>query len=150
MTFFAVFNHWLHLVSAILWMGGVAFQVFISMPFLKSVDPAHIQGMAHRFRHLVNPLLLILLVTGGINFGVRRGSHDFMPVGYISALGTKVLLVAAAASIHFITQFLPVSPTNESSKPSLSRPGDTLTKITLILGLIIIFLASMLRHWELS
>ncbi len=153
MSFFVVLNHWLHLISAVLWIGGIAFQVFISAPFLRRSHPAYIQDLAQRFRYIVSPLIFILVVTGGINFGVRRGNLEAMPTGYISALGTKVLLVAVVASLHFIAQVLPVSRANaiqEGPVEASSVPGLTLTKLTLAIGFIIIFLAAMLRHWRFS
>jgi uncharacterized membrane protein len=153
MNFFAVLNHWLHLVSVVLWIGGVAFQIFISAPLLKPGDPSltYLTNISNRFRQMVGPLLLILVITGGINLGLRRSGHDALPAGYISALGVKVFLVSAVASMY-IFDLIRKRSDEEAEKKSKEEqppfPGYSFTKLTLIIGLIIIFLASMLRQWK--
>lgn len=153
MNFFAVLNHWLHLVSVVLWIGGVAFQIFISAPLLKPGDPSqtYLISLSNRFRQMVGPLLLLLVITGGINLGFRRSGYESVPAGYISALGVKVFLVSAVASMY-IFDLIRKRSDDETDKRLKEEPppfpGYTFTKLTLIIGLIIIFLASMLRQWK--
>lgn len=153
MNFFAVLNHWLHLVSVVLWVGGVAFQIFISAPVLKPDDPSqdYLTRISDRFRQMVGPLLLLLVITGGINLGFRRSGYESVPPGYISALGVKVFLVSAVASMY-IFGVIRTRATEEAEKKTKEEkppfPDYTFTKLTLIIGLIIIFLASMLRQWK--
>lgn len=150
MHFFAVVNHWLHLASVIFWMGGVAFQLVVISPFLKSdhPPPAYLTILANRFLKFISPILFILVVTGGINLGVRRAGHEEIPPGYISALGFKVLLVAAVASIHFFS-FIRSRYDDSSRDENIPiLPMAAYAKWTLAIGVIIIFIASMLRQWR--
>jgi len=152
MNFFAVLNHWLHLISVVIWIGGTAFQVFVAAPLLKTGDPSYdfLRGINKRFRRIVGPILFILVVTGGINFGVRSKGYEFVPPGYISALGVKVFLFAAIASFYFFG-VLRSRYKDEEEKPRENQPTlpeFVYTRLTLIIGLIIIFLASMLRQWK--
>ncbi|MBI3804664.1 MAG: hypothetical protein HY282_12980 [Nitrospirae bacterium] len=156
MNFFAVLNHWLHLISVVIWIGGTAFQVFVAAPFLKTGDPSYtfLKNVSKRFRHIVGPLLLVLVVTGGINFGFRRAGYDILPPGYISALGVKVFLVAIIASLYFFDLIRarqeeePQQKFQPRSEEGPALPGFAYTRLTLIIGLVIIFLASMLRQWK--
>lgn len=156
MNFFAVLNHWLHLISVVIWIGGTAFQVFVAAPLLKTGDPSYtfLRNLSKRFRHIVGPLILVLVVTGGINLGVRRAGYEFIPPGYISALGVKVFLVTLVVSLY-VFDWLRARQEDESSErprtgsgEESALPGFAYTRLTLIIGLIIIFLASMLRQWK--
>lgn len=153
MNFFAVLNHYIHLTSVVLWIGGLAFQVFIIAPLLKRGDPSYpfLKKISKRFRYMVAPILLILVVTGGVNFHFRRAGYEFVPPGYISAIGVKVFLFAAAASLYFsglLRSRREEEAKEESSGADPSPPGFVFTKLTLVIGLIILFLAAMLRHWK--
>jgi len=151
MNFFAVMNHWIHLASVIFWMGGVAFQILLIAPFVKTdnLPPSFLIALSNRFQKVISPLLLILIVTGGVNFGFRRAGYDTIPPGYISALGFKVLLVTVAVSIHFFgfvrTKF-DAPPVADQNAQILSQ--FRYAKWTLSIGIIIVFIASILRQWR--
>ena len=153
MNFFAVLNHWLHLVSVVIWIGGVAFQVFVAAPLLKTGDPSYdfLKSLSSRFRRIVAPLIFILVITGGINFGFRRKGYEFLPPGYISALGVKIFLVSVVASLYFFELLgsrQDEDPRERTGGEQPTLPGFFYTRLILIIGLIIIFLASMLRQWK--
>ncbi len=152
MRLFAVFNHWLHLFCVILWLGGAAFQVFIMAPLLAAKDVSNetFVKIAKRYQRMVILLLFILMITGGINFGIRRAGFDEIPPGYISALGVKVFLVCAMASIPLF-QLVRTKDDEEAEKTVSGNghlPGYAFTKVTLIVGIVIIFIAAMLRQWK--
>ena len=151
MSIFATINHWLHLTAVVFWLGGVAFQVLVFAPILKTraLPASFVEPLLNRFRVMVGPLVLILIVTGGINFGIRRSGGE-MPVAYIVALGVKVFLVATVASIHFFMGLTPYDPDTAASDERTSRvlPNFTFNQVTLIIGLAIIFIAAMLRHFK--
>lgn len=149
MKFFPVFNHWLHLTSVVLWIGGLAFQVFILAPLLQMGDPSYafLKKVSKRFRLMVGPLLLVLVITGGINFHFRRAGYEDLPPGYISALGMKIFLVSVAASLYFFDLLRSrQEDKREEAEPAL--PGQVFIKLTLAVGVVIIFLAAMLRQWK--
>jgi putative copper export protein len=149
MNFFAVLNHWVHLVCVIFWIGGTAFQLLIISPFTKKDAPpaSYLVAIANRFQKWIGPLIFILLVTGGMNLGFRRAGHPELPPGYISALGVKVMLVAVIASIHFFGFIRSHQDDSlNTNTPTLPRAGYA--KLTLAIGVIIIFIAAMLRQWK--
>ncbi|MBI3597860.1 MAG: hypothetical protein HY201_00125 [Nitrospirae bacterium] len=151
MNFFAVLNHWVHLASVIFWMGGVAFQVLLISPFVTKDNPprAYIVALSNRFQKVISPLILILIVTGGVNLGFRRAGHDTIPPGYISALGFKVLLVAAVVSIHFFSFIrFKFDQSSVADQETQRLSQNRYPKWTLAIGAIIVFIASMLRQWK--
>ena len=77
MNFSAVLNHWLHLISAVIWIGGSAYQVFVLAPLLQSGDTPleTLLATAKRFRQISLVALMTLVVTGGINHGIRRAGQ---------------------------------------------------------------------------
>ncbi|MFQ5597463.1 MAG: hypothetical protein ACE5GK_05370 [Nitrospiria bacterium] len=150
MNFSAVLNHWLHLVSAIIWIGGSAYQVFVLSAHMKSGDLPRekLLNIAKRFRRISLVALITLVFTGGINLGIRRAGHEFIPPGYISALGVKVFLIVAMAS--GLVFGLVRSPKQEdpAEEDPTALPGIGITKMTLAIGTIVIFIAAMLRQWK--
>jgi hypothetical protein len=132
-------------------MGGVAFQLFVVFPFRgkDKIAPPYLINLASRFQKIISPLLLILIVTGGVNIGFRRAGFETIPNGYIASLAFKLLLVATVVCIHFFS-FVHVNLDNtfanehETQIRSLIRYGT----FTLIIGMIIIFIAAMLRQWK--
>jgi len=142
-------NHWLHLLSVIFWIGGMAFQVLIIGPFVKSdhPPPAYLVILANRFQKFISPLLFILIVTGGINLGFRRIDSGALPPDYLKAFGLKIFLVAAAISIHFFG-FIRSGTEGVENQTGTELPRQGYAQWTLLLGVVIIFIASILRQWR--
>ena len=147
MNFLATINHFLHLSCVVFWMGGIAFQCLIVAPFLKSDQPPphYLVTLSNRFQKSVGPVIFILIVTGGMNIGFRRAGIDALPPGYISMLGFKVLLVAAITSIHFFGMIR--SQKNDPDEKNQVPAVPMQSYSALIIGIVIIFMAAMLRHW---
>ncbi|MEK7702507.1 MAG: hypothetical protein AAB317_00910 [Nitrospirota bacterium] len=144
-------NHWIHLVFVIFWMGGLAFQLFIIAPFLKSDNAPYeyLFKISDRFQKYLSPLILILLVTGGINLGIRRAGHEEIPEGYVTLFAFKALLVAVVVSIHFFGFVR--SKINEHS--NIDHQAELLSRFryatwTFLIGIVIIFIAATLRQWR--
>jgi hypothetical protein len=162
MRFFPVVNHWIHLVSAILWVGGLAFQVFVFFPVLqkkKLLSEAMARAITDRFRLIVGPLVILLIVTGGINIHSRRlaakalapecgtdGQPECIPAGYTSALSLKLLFVVGIISIYLFDVMVSRRQAEPKELPPDGVPPPT--RISLILGILVIFMAAMLRHWR--
>lgn len=136
--------HWLHLMAAIIWIGGNAFQAFILGPFIKPDNPSHdiLLKISRRFNRLSLGLLILLVVTGGLNFGNRVSGIEEIPNGYISALAVKVFLIVAMAVGPLFSMVRP-DDENPQKVPSLSY-----AKISFAVGIVIVFLAAMLRMWK--
>jgi putative copper export protein len=149
MNFFATINHWLHLTSVVFWIGGTAFEVLILAPLLRqqALPAAFLRKLSNRFRLMTGPLILLLIITGGINFGIRRAGQE-IPTAYITALGIKVFLVAVVASVHFFMGLMPPDEDEGSGRVSDVLPGAAYSRLTISVGLIIIFIAATLRHFK--
>jgi len=153
MNAFAVVNHWLHLVSVVFWIGGTAFQVFVLAPFMKPKDPSWetLLKISKRFRQFSLISLLVLVVTGGINLGTRRAGVEAIPPGYISALAVKVFFIVAMSSFLVFDLMRPANKGEALSQDEGERPafpGQGFAKLTLAVGVVVIFIASMLRQWK--
>lgn len=148
-----VLNHWLHLISAVIWIGGAAYQVFVLAPQLKAGDVplSTLLASAKRFRKISLVALITLVTTGGINIGIRRAGHEFIPPGYVSALGVKIFLVVIISS-GLVFGFVRASQLEEESRQNLEAgavlPFFSFTKMTLLIGVIVVFIAAMLRQWK--
>lgn len=71
-TLIPIINHWFHLLSAVIWIGGLAFLVMAVTPGLqKAVAKEHIKPITdvfyQHYKKVAGALLVILLFTGGIN-----------------------------------------------------------------------------------
>jgi len=71
-TLIPIVNHWFHLLSAVIWIGGLAFLVMAVTPGLqKAVAKEHIKPITdvfyQHYKKVAGILLVILLFTGGIN-----------------------------------------------------------------------------------
>lgn len=141
----ATIIHWLHLIGAIFWIGGNAYQVFILIPFLKQGKPPReiLQKMSKRFIVMSSTLLVILVVTGAMNFTFRAAGAEEIPAGYVSALAIKVFLLVGMASILVFGLIRPVDEEDDTPVPSMRH-----AKVSLVFGVIIIFIAAMLRQWH--
>ena len=71
-TLIPIVNHWFHLLSAVIWIGGLAFLVMAVTPGLqKAVAREQIKPITdvfyQHYKKVAGILLVILLFTGGIN-----------------------------------------------------------------------------------
>ena len=72
-TLIPIINHWLHLMSAVIWIGGLAFLVMAVTPGLKKVVAKEqvkpiTDAFYQHYKKVAGILLVVLLFTGGINF----------------------------------------------------------------------------------
>jgi putative copper export protein len=104
-----IVNHWLHLMSAILWIGSLGFLMMAVVPALrKSVPHEYLKPLANaiyqRYQKIVGGLMLIILITGGINIVyinrmMKMPQVEGGPAGggftnhYIIALGITLFFV---------------------------------------------------------
>ncbi len=90
--------HWMHLMAAVTWIGGMLFLSLVAVPVLKprTADPGQAElfrAMARRFRLIVWGAIGVLLITGPL-LVTRHGWGLFEPGQWPSALRIKVSLVA--------------------------------------------------------
>jgi len=106
---------WLHLLAAIIWIGGLVFQVLVVLPTLARTAPTAERlrlalSLEARFRALVWPAVGLVLFTGLVNLMhvwyatvVTAGSISptFLPV-----LSIKLSLVLGMIVLQAVLQFL--------------------------------------------
>jgi len=136
---------WLHLVAAVAWIGGLAYQTHVLLPAARRGDVATFADAARRGRPATWAAIAVVVLTGFYNVTqlgpfdrVLQGGAGFMLAG-------KFVLVIAAASIAGQRDFAQV-PLLRAALAGGTDPTSTLRTITrmdrvvLVLALIIIYL----------
>lgn len=116
MTILYGLSVWLHILAASIWIGGMAFLVFVIVPLLKkpelgAVASAFVQSSGERFRVLGWICLGTLLATGALNMWFRGiawssffdGSFKESPMA--RTLAMKLGLVAAVLLVSAVHDF---------------------------------------------
>ena len=152
---------WVHLLSAVVWIGGIFFILYIALPAAeKALDqPGKIMGpLSKRFVPLAN-ICIFLIIASGIIMSIA--SHEFTGDSRLSGLRAqslvvKVLLVVIMASIHFY-RWLIMTPriarlSSKGGHPEKVQKLQTfslnLVKINFLLGIIVLLLTSMLYTFK--
>lgn len=116
-----IINHWFHLLSAIIWIGGLAFLVMAVSPGLQKAVPKDqvkpITDIFYRhYKKVAGILLVVLLFTGGVN-------------------------------LHYVNQVL-VSQTGTSVQHHAKYLMVFMIKLLLVLGLLTLFLYTVIFRSE--
>jgi uncharacterized membrane protein len=166
---FPILNHWLHLLSAVVWIGGLAFIVLALTPALQSAVPRElvkpvVDAVYGRYRLLVGIVLVIILFTGGINLHYINKmmkaqslllAPDIEPVGvmhhaqYLIILMIKLTLVVGVMSVYLYTVIFRTEATGEESaeeREEQLREPVPYQRATLIMGAFIILCAAALKY----
>ena len=158
---------WLHILAAVIWIGGMVFLALILIPVLRlpeyqGIAGAIVSGTGVRFRWVGWGCLGLLIVTGTFNLASRGFSWTDVGSGRIfqgslgQALGIKLLLVAVILLISVLHDFLigpraSVSGQENATLPRarrLRRQALWLGRVNLLLGLIVVAVGVILvRGW---
>ena len=155
MTFLPALIQWIHVGSVVLLIGGFFFLRVILLPSAKVLPedqrPKLVDAAFRRFRVVVWTALLTILFSGVYNFiAFLRSTGSFSPdlpkepvqdlSTYILVLGIKIFIVFIIFTFGVLLTFpYPIFA------PIQRRPAPWLN-LTLILGLIVIFLSAFLRR----
>lgn len=155
MTFLPALIQWIHVGSVVLLIGGFFFLRVVLLPSTKVLPedqrPKLVDAAFRRFRVVIWSALLTILFSGVYNFiaylrstGSFSQDPDAEPVEnlstYILVLGVKLFIVFIIFTFGVLLTFpYPVFA------PIQKRPAPWLN-LTLILGLIVIFLSALLRR----
>ncbi|MBE9532175.1 MAG: DUF4149 domain-containing protein [Proteobacteria bacterium] len=144
----------LHVLSAIFWIGGMLFLSLIIVPFLLALKSPQEKSAVYRkigpkYRTLAWVAIVVLLITGPINLyllGINPAQildPEFLATGYGKALLIKLILVFALVSSSLLHDFW-VGP-----KARNSEKFRTYAKIfgrgNLIMALLIVLFAVFIR-----
>lgn len=156
-----IVNHWLHLVSAVIWIGGLAFLVMSLTPTLQEVVPKELikpiaDGLHRRYNRIVGILLVVILFTGGINLHyVNRllvsQTGDGIPhhTKYLMIFFVKLFLVLCIVTLflyNIIFKDDPKAEISEEEKAERLREPIPFQRAALTIGLFIILCAAALKH----
>ena len=155
MTFLPALIQWIHVGSVVLLIGGFFFLRVILLPSAKVLpdnqQPKLLEAAFRRFRVVIWSALLTILFSGVYNFIAFLRSTGSLsqdpateltqdPSTYILVLGIKLFIVFIIFTFGVLLTFpYPVFA------PIQKRPAPWLN-LTLILGLIVIFLSALLRR----
>jgi putative copper export protein len=156
-------NVTVHLLAAILWLGGMLFLGIVGAPLLRALEPAELrQQLFHRiglrFRTVGWWAIGVLLLTGVVNLHYRGwlqwsavGSADFWgtPVGGALAmkLGAVALMIMGSAVHDFALG--PAAGRAVAGSPKallLRRRAALLARINALLGIVVVIAAVRLAR----
>jgi len=152
-------NLWLHILAAVIWIGGMLFLSLVAVPVLRQVDSPLLRAdlfrkMAWRFRRLVWICLAVLILTGTVNVAYYGDTTQGSP--YLKVLGIKLGLVAVLVAMGVAHDFI-IGPraARAQSRDGLLPTGTDLLmvqlapwvgRLNLLLGVIILVLAAALAR----
>lgn len=153
----------LHVLAALLWLGGMFFLAVVGAPVLRAVeDPALrrdlFQALGRHFRTAGWAAIAVLLVTGVLNLqmrGVLRAEvlldGAFWATPWGTALGWKLAAVAVMLTIQAIHDFLhgPAASRSEPGSPealAMRRKAALLARVNAVVGLLLVYVAVRLAR----
>ena len=160
-TWFLV-SMWLHLLAAIVWIGGLAFISMVLVPTLR--DPALrpqalvlLRTSGRKFQRVAYAAFMTLGITGVANVYLKAGGSlevvgALLPTSYGHVLGTKVLLVLVIIAISLYHDFvvgpraaqaLEADPQSAAAQ-ALRRRASWLGRVNMLLSLAVLTLALLL------
>jgi putative copper resistance protein D len=151
---------WIHLVSAAIWVGGSLFIGIVFSPLLKTMTNSLQERMqimirvGKRFNKIAVPALLIMMATGLYNSHLILGKPSILfETSYGQFLIIKIILVIVLVIIYAIhvrvirKDVEEKIMSNQMSEPEIQQLRKKiiiLGEITVVLSLVILFLASLL------
>lgn len=156
-----IINHWFHLLSAVIWIGGLAFLVMAVTPGLRTAVPKeYVKPITDvfykRYRRVVGVLLVIILFTGGINLHYvsqvmvsQTGLGVSQNAKYLIVFFIKLTLVLGVVTIFLYTVIFRIEPTGEETpeeKEEQIRDPIPFQRAALWMGVFIILCAAALKH----
>lgn len=156
-----IVNHWFHLVSAVIWIGGLAFLVMAVTPGLHTAVPReYVKPIADTFyrqyKRVVGVLLVVILFTGGINLHYvnqlllsQTGSGIPHHGKYLTIFFIKLFLVLGILTLFLYTVIFKTEETGEETAEEREEQRHEpvpFQRLALWMGLLIILCAAALKH----
>lgn len=154
---------WVHILAAMVWIGGASFIALVLVPAVRRPENAHnapalLRACAMRFRTVGWASLVILVVTGCLILGLRGFTFEDCFTGRVfigpfgRTLAIKLILIAAIFAISGLHDFY-LGP--NAAKVILDNPGSGeaakarkraswMGRIVLLLGLAVVAMAVQL------
>ncbi|MBM4124366.1 MAG: hypothetical protein FJ246_05360 [Nitrospira sp.] len=156
-----IVNHWLHLLSAVIWIGGLAFLVMTVTPSLRTAIPKDLvkpiaDAFYGNFKRIIGVVLVLILFTGGINLHYVNQlmiSQTGMGVAnspkYLTVFFIKLFLVLGVMTLFLYTIIFKTEQTGEETaeeKEEELREPVPFQRAALWMGFLIILCAATLKH----
>jgi copper resistance protein D len=160
---FYYLNVTIHLLAALLWLGGMFFLAAVGAPVLRQVEPPELRAalfrkLGEQFRTVGWVSIGVLLVTGTLNLyfrgmlsGPLLGSAQFWATPYGTALAWKLGAVAAMLVVQAIHDFVtgPAASRLAPGSPEMRKArkrAALLARLSAILGVIVVIAAVRLAR----
>lgn len=153
-----IVNHWLHLMSAILWIGGLGLLMIAVVPALRKAVPGEFvkplaNAIYQKYQRIIGALMLLILVTGGINIAyvnklMRAANGDGFTNQYLIALGVKLFFVMGIMTLFLYNMIFAPSPEKKGTPEGeeTDPEGIPFLRAAFWFGIIIVLMASTLKH----
>lgn len=160
---FYLLNVTIHVLAAILWLGGMLFLAVVGAPILRRVEPAALRAqlfrqLGLRFRLVGWIAVGVLIVTGVLNLHFRDllrwevlGAGAFWAGTYGRALAVKLAAVGVMLVLSLVHDFV-LGPAASRAPPGsdaalgLRRRASWLARINAVVALVVIVAAVRLTR----
>lgn len=156
-------NVFLHVLAAMIWLGGMLFLAAVGAPVLRQVKPPELRAilfkkLGEQFRWVGWLCIVVLLVTGVINLHYRGlltrwvwTGTEFWTTRYGLVLAAKIVLVVVMLAIQAFHDFWhgPAASAVARGSEEAIRLRDQaawMARINAVLGLALIWVAMMLAR----
>lgn len=156
-------NVTLHLLAALLWLGGMFFLAAVGAPVLRRIEPPALRAeifrrLGEQFRFVGWMAIAVLVITGIGNLHFRGllrtelwSSPEFWRSGYGTALAWKLAAVAVMILISALHDFV-FGPAAARAVPesrealALRRRAAWLARVNALVGLVLVLAAVRLAR----
>jgi uncharacterized membrane protein len=132
----------LHVLTAIILLGGSAFMLLVLLPELKSGEESTrnqlVTGLRNRWKRFVHPGILLFLVTGFYNYFRAMPNHKGDGL-YHALIGTKIIL---AFAVFFLASAL---VGRSATFEGMRKDSSKWLTILCLLGLIIVAMSGFIK-----
>ena len=156
-------NVTIHVLAALVWLGGMFFLALVGAPVLRRVEPAELRkelfrALGERFRTVGWWAIAVLLVTGTVNLHYRGfldatvwGSPEFWRSRMGVALAWKLCAVVMMLGISLVHDFLsgPAASRLDGGSPAAlvaRRRAAWLARVNALLGVVVVVAAVRLAR----
>jgi len=155
-TLIPIINHWLHLASAVIWIGGLAFLVIAVTPGLKKVVAKEqvkpiTDAFYQHYKKVAGILLVVLLFTGGINLHyvnqlitAQTGNGVQHHATYLTVFFIKLFLVLCLLTLFLYTVVFKSDDVEEGEEESYE--AIPFQQAALWIGFAILLCAAAMKH----
>jgi uncharacterized membrane protein len=156
-------NVTIHVLAALLWLGGMFFLAAVGAPVLRAVEPPELRAelfrrLGEQFRRVGWAAIAVLVITGTLNLYFRGllsadvlATGVFWRTGYGRALAWKLGAVSAMLVVQAIHDFSlgPAASRLQPGSPqmlAMRRRAALLARLSAILGIIVVIAAVRLAR----